>query len=81
MRIGLSIVLIAIGAILALAVDDEVSGVDLSMVGWILALVGVLGLVVTLVIWAPRRRRPAETVVEERPVVEERRRYGQEPPV
>lgn len=74
MGIGVSIFLIAVGAVLALAVDDSISGVDLSVIGWILVLVGVLGLVVTLVVWAPRRRRAA------RPVVEERRVYDDEPP-
>jgi hypothetical protein len=58
MGIGASIFLIAVGAILAFAIDYNVSGIDLSVVGWILMVVGALGLVVTLVIWAPRRRQP-----------------------
>jgi len=54
MRIGSSIGLIAIGLILALAVTLDVSGVDLPMVGWILASVGVVGLVISIV--TARRR-------------------------
>jgi uncharacterized membrane protein len=57
MGIGASIFLIAVGAILAFAIDYNVSGIDISVVGWILMVVGGLGLVVTLVIWAPRRRQ------------------------
>jgi Domain of unknown function (DUF6458) len=61
MGIGASAILIAIGAILAFAVDYELSGVDIAAIGWILMIVGGLGLVVTLVIWAPRRpREPRE---------------------
>ncbi len=55
MGIGASIFLIAVGAVLAFALEFDISGVDVSVVGWILMVVGGLGLVVTLVIWAPRR--------------------------
>lgn len=67
MGIGAAILLIAIGAILAFAVHVHVSGVDITVVGWILMIVGVIGLVLTLTIWSPwRRRRVADDVVEER---------------
>lgn len=56
MRIGSSIVLIALGLILALAVSLNVRGIDLTLVGWILTAVGVLGLIVSLVL--SRRNRP-----------------------
>lgn len=56
MGIGASIFLIAVGAILTFALDLNVSGVDLDIVGWILMGVGVLGLIVALAIWLPRRR-------------------------
>jgi uncharacterized protein DUF6458 len=68
MRIGSSIGLIAVGLVLALAVDDFISGVDLSLVGWILTAVGVVGLVISLSMM--RRSRP---VVEQQPVVREQR--------
>jgi Flp pilus assembly protein protease CpaA len=53
---GIGLVLIAVGAILAFAVTVTVGGVDLRAVGWILMIVGVLGLVMDLVLFAPRRR-------------------------
>jgi hypothetical protein len=60
MGIGVSIFLIAVGAILAFALEYDISGVDISVVGWILMVVGGLGLIVTLVIWAPRRRQAGD---------------------
>jgi len=51
MGIGVSIFLIAVGAILAFAVTTEVSGLDIGTVGWILMLVGGLGLLLSLVFW------------------------------
>jgi len=61
MRLGTGIVLIALGAILAFAVTVQLSGIDLRVVGWILMIVGVLGVVVELAVWAPRRRRVVQT--------------------
>lgn len=57
MRIGSSIALIAIGAILAFAVADVVDFVDLRLVGYILMGVGVLGLIVSLLMNAPRNQK------------------------
>ncbi len=48
MGIGLSIFLIALGAVLAFAVNITVSGLDLNTIGVILMIVGVIGLAVTL---------------------------------
>ena len=52
MGISLSIVLIAVGAILAWAVNAEVSGIDLQTAGVILLVVGVVGLIASLVFWS-----------------------------
>jgi hypothetical protein len=75
MGIGVSLVLIAFGAILTWAVSADVSGVSLSAIGVILMVVGIVGLVLSLVLWsswAPGGRRT--TYVEEGPpAVEERR--------
>ena len=74
MGIGASIFLIAVGLILALAVNLNVSGIDIHVIGWILVVVGIIGLAMTALIFAPRRRALREqTVVRESPVVEERR--------
>ena len=45
MGLGVGIFLTAIGAILAFAVTKDVSGVNLQTVGWILMIVGILGVV------------------------------------
>ncbi len=47
MGYGLGVFLLAVGLILALAVTDSFSGVDLTMAGWILALCGALVLALT----------------------------------
>ena len=55
MGIGASLFLIAAGAILTFALNLHVGGVNLDVVGWILMVVGVLGLIVTMFIWGGRR--------------------------
>ena len=50
MGLGVGIFLIAVGAILAFAVTASVAGIDLQTVGWILMIVGVIGLVLGLVL-------------------------------
>ncbi len=52
MGIGVSIFLIAVGAILAFAVNVTTQGIDLNMVGVILMIVGVIGLLLSLVFWS-----------------------------
>src|SRR5262245_44398716 len=49
--VGLSLLLIAAGAILAYAVDASVSGVEIYTVGVILMVVGGIGLLVSLLFW------------------------------
>lgn len=56
MRIGASLFLIAVGAILTFAVTAEVNGLDLSTIGVILMIVGALGLLITVVMMSTRRR-------------------------
>jgi Na+/proline symporter len=52
MTTGVSIFLIAVGAVLAFAVNEAVKGIDLVTVGWILMGVGVLGLLLSLLFWS-----------------------------
>jgi Domain of unknown function (DUF6458) len=52
MGLGVSIFLIAVGAILAWAVSVDTNGIDLNMVGVILMIVGILGLLVSLIFWS-----------------------------
>jgi hypothetical protein len=71
MGIGASLILIAAGAILAFAVEAEVEGVDITAVGWILLVVGIIGALLSLVFWSSwggggfARRR--ETVYRDEP--------------
>jgi hypothetical protein len=59
--IGTSIFLIALGAILTFALDASVGGINLDVVGWILMAAGVLGLIMTSLIWGRRRREVVTT--------------------
>ena len=77
MYLGTALALIAGGLILALAVDVDISGIDLQMVGWILFIVGVIGAILELAVFRPRRTTtygapPAGTTRE---VIHERDRY------
>jgi hypothetical protein len=51
MGIPVSILLIAAGAILAFAITGTTSGINIHAVGWILMAAGVLGLVLSLIMW------------------------------
>jgi Domain of unknown function (DUF6458) len=75
MGLGVSLFLIAIGAILTWAVSAEVSGMDVNAIGVILMIVGAIGLLLSLLFWSSwggpaywsgdRRRR---TYVEDGPL-------------
>lgn len=52
MGVGVSLLLIAAGAILTWAVSAETSGIDLNTVGVILMIVGAVGLLLSLVFWS-----------------------------
>ena len=52
MGIGVSLVLIAAGAILTWAVTATVSGLNIHVVGVILLVVGIVGLVLSMVFWS-----------------------------
>jgi Domain of unknown function (DUF6458) len=67
MGIGVGIFMIALGAILSFAVADRISGVDLTVVGYILMGTGALGLVLVLFLNSQRQHsHTTETTVEER---------------
>jgi membrane protein implicated in regulation of membrane protease activity len=70
-ELGTSLFLIAVGAILAFAVEADLAGINLNTVGVILMIIGVVGLLLSLVLFRPRRR----ALVEERPVVRDREYY------
>ncbi|HEY0472398.1 MAG TPA: DUF6458 family protein [Kribbella sp.] len=78
MSIGVGIFLMVVGAILAFAVRNSWSVVDLTVVGWILMLAGLAGIVLSFYITNRRRRVPNDAldpaVEEEYRVVEEHHR-------
>jgi hypothetical protein len=72
MGTGVSLILIAVGAILTWAVNATVSGLNINTVGIILMVVGAVGLVLSLMFWSSwggvngtARRRT--TVVDDSP--------------
>jgi hypothetical protein len=52
MGLGVGILLAAVGAVLAFAVTKEVSGVNIHTVGWILLIVGILGVALSMIFWS-----------------------------
>ena len=63
MYIGISLFLIALGAVLAFAVNASVEGFSINTAGWILIIVGVIGVLVSLLVLARDR-----TTVDRPPV-------------
>jgi hypothetical protein len=52
MGVGVSLILVAAGAILTWAVTATVSGIDINTIGVILLVVGAIGLVLSLMFWS-----------------------------
>jgi uncharacterized membrane protein YqjE len=68
MGIGVSVFLLAVGAILTFAIDvDSSNGLNINTVGVILMVAGAIGLLWALMMTS-RRGVASTTVVEERPV-------------
>jgi hypothetical protein len=76
-KIGASLFTIAVGAILAFAVDWSPSGIDLETVGVILMIVGGILFLISLIILATRANRGEP--IEPGGIVEERRIYNDDP--
>ena len=56
MRIGFSVFLMAVGAVLRFAVHATATGVNIHTAGVVLMIAGLIGLIATLTIFSPRRR-------------------------
>ena len=52
MGIGVSLILVAAGAILAFAIHTHTSGFNLHTIGWILLAVGCAGVLLSLIFWS-----------------------------
>ena len=66
--------LVAVGAVLAWAVDVSSSGINIHAVGYILLIVGIIGVVLSMIFWsswagpgyfAGERRGRRRTVIED----------------
>lgn len=68
MGIGVSVFLLAVGAILAFAVHTAVNGISLPVVGYILMAAGAVGLLTTLILFGNSRRRGAAVYDDAAPV-------------
>jgi hypothetical protein len=66
MGIGTSLFLVAVGAILYFAVNADIQGLEISTIGIILMVIGVVGLLISLFFLSSARRDPGRTVVRER---------------
>jgi beta-lactamase regulating signal transducer with metallopeptidase domain len=67
MGIGTSLFLIAVGAILYFAINADIQGLEISTIGIILMVVGVIGLLISL-FFLSSARRSTHTVVRDRDV-------------
>jgi Domain of unknown function (DUF6458) len=52
MGLGVGILLAAVGAVLAFAVTKTVNGVNIQTVGWILLIVGIIGVALSMTFWS-----------------------------
>ncbi len=52
MGLGVGIFLAAVGAVLAFAVNTDVSGVNIHTIGWILLIVGIVGIILSMIFWS-----------------------------
>jgi hypothetical protein len=52
MGFGVSIFLVAAGAILAFAVNTNLQGVNVHTIGWILLVVGLAGFALSMIFWS-----------------------------
>ncbi len=66
MGIGTGIVLIAIGLILLFAVDFDIPYITDDALGWILIIIGILGLLISLALMRQRAHTSHTARVEER---------------
>jgi hypothetical protein len=52
MGLGVSLILIAVGAILIWAVDVSANGVDIHAIGVVLLIVGLVGALLSMIFWS-----------------------------
>jgi Domain of unknown function (DUF6458) len=74
MGLGVGLILAAVGAVLAFAVSATTSGVNIHAIGWILLIVGIVGILLSMIFWSSwagpgyfSGRRRSATYVDEGP--------------
>jgi Domain of unknown function (DUF6458) len=84
MTIGAALALIVVGAIFRFAITTSINGINIHTIGGILMIVGAIGVVLWLIVWAPwaRRRRVVyrEDVPPEEAPAPSARRYPADSP-
>ena len=74
MKIGAALVMLAVGAILRFAIATTAThGINLRVIGDILIAVGVVGLIIWLIVWAPWARSRRSSYPPPPPLDEEER--------
>jgi hypothetical protein len=70
MGIGVSLFLLATGAILTFAVETEAEGVNINTIGIILMIVGAIGILLSLLVFGDRgaTRSDERTVIRDREI-------------
>jgi hypothetical protein len=72
MGIGVSLILIAVGAVLAFAVHVSTSGFNIHTVGYILLVVGIVGAIISMMFWSTWGGFGGRTVAAEGPATRRR---------
>jgi Domain of unknown function (DUF6458) len=52
MGIGVGLILVAVGAVLAFAVHHHTNGFDINTIGYILLAVGAFGILISMIFWS-----------------------------
>jgi len=52
MGLGVGLILVAVGAILAFAVHHQTNGIDINTIGYILLAVGAFGILISMIFWS-----------------------------
>ena len=52
MGIGVSLILVAAGAILVWGVNSDIGSINEDAIGWILIIIGIVGLIISMIFWS-----------------------------
>jgi hypothetical protein len=72
MGIGVSLILIAVGAVLAFAVHVSTSGFNVNTIGYILLVVGIVGVLISMMFWSSWGGFGSRTTATEGPATRRR---------